>query len=65
MSTTPRVPSALPGQPADFSSVLAHQPELAARFGALYAEFWQNGLVSQRVKEVVRLRNATITDCGL
>jgi hypothetical protein len=65
VSTTPRVPSALPGRPADFHSVLQHQPELASRFAALYAEFWQNGLVSQRVKEVVRLRNATITDCGL
>lgn len=65
MSTTPRIPSAVPDQAASFYSVFQHQPEFAARFGALYAEFWQNGLVSQRIKEVVRLRNATITDCGL
>ena len=65
MSTNPRVPSALPGEPAHFYSVLQHQPELAARFGALYAEFWQSEVVSQRVKEIVRLRNARITDCGL
>jgi hypothetical protein len=65
MSSQPRVPSGVPGQPADFYSVFQHQPELAARFGALYAEFWQSEVVSQRIKEVVRLRNARITDCGL
>jgi hypothetical protein len=65
MSTTPRVPSAQPGEPATFYSVFQHRPDFAARFGALYAEFWQNGRVSQRIKEVVRLRNARITDCGL
>jgi hypothetical protein len=65
MSSRPRVPSGVPGQPADFTSVFQHQPEFAARFGALYAEFWQSEVVSQRIKEVVRLRNARITDCGL
>jgi hypothetical protein len=65
MSTNPRIPSAVPGEPAHFFSVFQHQPEFAARFGALYAEFWQSEVVSQRVKEVVRLRNARITDCGL
>ena len=30
MSTTPRVPSGVPGQPADFYSVFQHQPEVAA-----------------------------------
>ena len=64
MSTTPRASSAVPGQPADFGTVLAHQPELAAAFGRLYARFWQQGQVSQRIKEVTRLRNARITDCG-
>jgi hypothetical protein len=65
MSSRPRVPSGIPGRPADFHSVFQHQPELAARFGGLYAEFWQSEVVSQRIKEVVRLRNARITDCGL
>ena len=65
MSTHPRVPSGVPGQPADFYSVFQHRPEFAARFAALYAEFWQSEVVSQRIKEVVRLRNARITDCGL
>ncbi len=65
MSSLPRVSSGVPGKPADFYSVFQHQPEFAARFGALYAEFWQSEVVSQRIKEVVRLRNARITDCGL
>ena len=60
MSTTPRVSSALPGEPAHFGSVLAHQPALAASFGALYARFWQQGQVSQRIKEIPRIRNARL-----
>lgn len=64
MSNKPRVPSAISGRPADLSTVLAHQPELARRFADLYARFWQQGEVSQRVKEVTRIRNARITDCG-
>ncbi len=64
MSTRPRASSALPGEPPHFGSVLAHQPELAKAFGELYARFWQQGLVEQRVKEIVRIRNARVTDCG-
>jgi hypothetical protein len=64
MSTNPRVSSAIPGRPADFGSVLAHQPEIASRFADLYARFWQQGEVSQRIKEITRIRNARITDCG-
>jgi hypothetical protein len=64
MSTTPRVSSAIPGQPAEFGSVLAHQPEMASRFAELYGRFWQQGVVSQRIKEITRIRNARITDCG-
>lgn len=64
MSTTPRVSSALPGEPPHFGSVLAHQPALAASFGRLYARFWQQGRVAQRTKEITRIRNARINDCG-
>ena len=49
MSTTARVSSAIPGKPADFGTVIAHQPELASRFADLYAHFWQQGRVSQRI----------------
>jgi hypothetical protein len=65
MSSTPRISSGEPGKPADFYSVFSHQPEFAARFAATYAAFWQSDVLSQRIKEVVRLRNARITDCGL
>ncbi len=64
MSTTARVSSAIPGKPADFGTVTAHQPEMASRFADLYAHFWQQGRVSQRIKEITRIRNARITDCG-
>jgi hypothetical protein len=65
MSTRPRVSSGEPGKPADFYTVFSHQPAFAARFAATYASFWQSDVLSQRIKEVVRLRNARITDCGL
>lgn len=64
MSTQPRVSSAVPGRPAQFGTALAHQPELFAAFGRLYATFWNEGVLDHRTKEVARLRNARITDCG-
>lgn len=64
MSTRPRLPSALPGQPETFASVLAHTPDLLQRFFALYTEYWQHGRVDPALKEMTRLRNARITDCG-
>ncbi len=64
MSTIPRASSAIPGEPPHFGSVLAHQPELAARFFALYGRFWDSNVVPARVKEVARMRNARVTECG-
>ena len=64
MSTTPRLPSAIDGTPANMSTLLAHQPDLARGFGDLYAEFWSRGEVDQPTKETVRIRNARVTDCG-
>lgn len=64
MSTTPRVSSALPGEPAHFGSVLAHQPEIAASFAGLYGRFWGSDVVPARIKEVARMRNARVTECG-
>lgn len=64
MSTKPRVPSAVAGQPADFGSVMAHVPSTIGRFGELYAQFWQSGIVADELKEMTRMRNARITDCG-
>ena len=64
MSTTPRIDSALPGQPAHFGSVMSHVPDTIGRFFELYSEFWQNGIVPPELKEMTRLRNARVTDCG-
>ena len=64
MSTTPRVSSAIPGQEPSFGTALAHQPGLAAAFGALYGTFWGKGTLDHRTKEVTRMRNARVTDCG-
>ena len=64
MSTVPRLPSALEGKPANMGTLLAHQPDLAAGFRDLYAQFWSRGTVDHPTKETVRIRNARITDCG-
>ncbi len=64
MSTKPRIPSAVADTPESFYSVMAHVPESTALFFELYAEFWQRGVVPAPLKEMTRLRNARITDCG-
>ena len=64
MSTLPRIPSAIPGAEPDFGSVTAHIPEVMGRFFELYAAFWQAGTVAPDLKELTRLRNARVTDCG-
>ena len=64
MSKQPRIASAIPGRQANFGTVLAHLPETAQKFADLYAEFWSNGVADVRIKEMTRIRNARVTDCG-
>lgn len=64
MSTIPRVSSAIAGEPPHFGSVLAHQPVIAESFFALYGRFWGSDVLSARIKEVARMRNARVTECG-
>ena len=64
MSTTPRLPSAIEGEVADFRTVFAHQPALGAAFFEFYGHLWMHGVLDHSTKEVARLRNARITDCG-
>lgn len=64
MSTTPRVESAVAGEPPTLRSALAHRPELAAAFHRLYGTLWSGGIVSQALKETARMRNARVTDCA-
>jgi alkylhydroperoxidase family enzyme len=44
--------------------VLAHQPAIAASFTRLYGAFWGSDVLSARLKEVARMRNARVTECG-
>jgi len=64
MSTSPRASSAVPGEPAHFGSVLAHQPALAQSFAELCGRFWDSDVLVARLKEVARMRNARVTECG-
>ncbi len=64
MSTKPRLESAVAGEAPVVATVFAHAPEVMEAFSRLYARFWQQGRVSPVVKEMTRIRNARITDCG-
>ncbi len=46
------------------NSPLALQPEALEAFLRLYGTLWSHGLVDHTAKEVARLRNARVTDCG-
>ena len=62
----PGAPLAMPADadPAISSSVLAEQPEALTAFLRLYGTLWSHGQLDHTVKEIARLRNARITDCG-
>jgi len=64
MATTPRLPSAVADAPAEFGTVMSHAPDMMGRFGALYAQLWQHGTLTPDLREMTRLRNARVTDCG-
>ncbi len=48
----------------DKSGLFLANPLVGERFGDLYGSFWCDGNLSHELKEVVRLRNAQLTDCG-
>lgn len=50
--------------PAISESVLGEQPQALVAFLRLYGTLWSHGTVPQPLKEIARLRNARITDCG-
>lgn len=64
MSTTPRLPPVPPAQQSDFASVTGHAAEVMGQFFDLYAELWQQGVVADELREMTRIRNARVTDCG-
>jgi len=65
MATTPRLPSAIAGQAASWRTVHAHAADLKGAFDAMYHVLWQGDVLDEATKEVVRMRNARVTDCGL
>ena len=58
-----RLPQPEPGPRAGYG-LLAHAPAVLDAFLDLYGRLWRDGVVDHPTKEVVRLRNARITDCG-
>lgn len=42
-----------------------HQPAAFAAFNRLYGVLWSRGVLDEPTKEVGRLRNARINDCGI
>ena len=42
-----------------------HQPEAYAAFNRLYGVLWSDGVLDEPTKEVGRLRNARVNDCGI
>ena len=51
--------------PEGGASLFDHQPELFATFNRFYGALWSEGTLDQPTKEVGRLRNARINDCGI
>ncbi|MBA58040.1 MAG: hypothetical protein CMQ40_02590 [Gammaproteobacteria bacterium] len=64
MSTRPRLESAIEGESPNFSNVMLHSEKIFQKFTDLYAEFWRKSSVSLEIKEMTRIRNARLTDCG-
>jgi hypothetical protein len=65
MSTTPRLPSAESGAPANIVTVRRHAPAVMDAFDEMYATLLGGGIVGMDVKEAMRLRNAFASGCGL
>ncbi len=64
MSSRPRLPTLTAGAKPSFATVTAHAGEVMDEFFTLYAHLWQPGIVADELRELTRIRNARITDCG-
>ena len=51
--------------PEGGTSLFDHQPELYRSFNRFYGTLWTEGVLDQPTKEVGRIRNARIVDCGI
>lgn len=61
----PRIPVEGLGDDAGFrGGVLRLQPALCDAFLAYYGDLWSRGVLVHTLKEIVRIRNARLVDCG-
>ncbi len=51
--------------PEGGQSLFDWQPELYATFNDFYGALWTQGVLDQPTKEVGRIRNARVVDCGI
>jgi hypothetical protein len=60
-----RIPIDDEGADAGFrGGVLRRQPALCEAFLAYYGTLWSRGVLDHPAKEVARIRNARLVDCG-
>ena len=59
-----RPPADAPADDPIRGSALGHQPELTDAFLRTYGILWSRGELDHPTKEMARLRNARVTDCG-
>lgn len=50
--------------PSQLEGILAHRPELLAKYRTFYQSFWNDALVPRRTLELCRRRIAYIHDCA-
>lgn len=61
----PRIPVRDLGADAGFrGGVLRLQPELSEAFLHYYGNLWSRGVLEHTAKEIARIRNARLVDCG-
>jgi hypothetical protein len=46
-------------------SLFDWHPDLFAKFNTFYGVLWSEGVLDQPTKEVGRIRNARVVDCGI
>lgn len=51
--------------PEGGTSLFDWQPELYASFNTFYGALWSEGVLDMATKEVGRIRNARVVDCGI
>lgn len=61
----PRIPVHGLGEDAGFrGGVLRLQPDLSHAFLQFYGDLWSRGVLDHPAKEIARIRNARLVDCG-